>query len=332
MSDTNALSMVPSTRHAGQATMVEQARAVAEVRGAIMVAQDCPRDLIRARHQMLESCAIPTLAEKAFWRFPRGNKYNEETKKWEPNMLTGSSIFLMRELARCWGNVQYGIDEMRRDDAGGVSEMRAWAWDVQTNTRSSNTFIVPHTRDTKKGTEKLTDTRDVYENNTNQASRRLRTCIVAILPPWFVFDAEEACRETNKSGGGVPLVRRIEGVLSAFAHLRQPVTRKQLEMKLGRLVSEWDGEDVALLTTVGRSLKAGETTRDEEFPPERVESTAGLVPGEKPAVTPPPVVEVVGSDDDTDDTPAATDSTEWSAEDTAWPDVTPPGTGQKVTQ
>ena len=50
----------------------------------------------------------------------------------------------------CWlpggGNVQYGINELRRDDSAGESEMRAWAWDVQNNTRSVRSFIVPHAR------------------------------------------------------------------------------------------------------------------------------------------------------------------------------------------
>lgn len=318
MSDTNALSMVPSTRHAGQATMVEQQRAVAEVQGAILVAQNCPRDEVRAMEAMLDSCRQPVLAERAFFRFPRGGQ-----------QLTGPSVHLARELARLFGNLQYGIKELRRDDTAGESEMLAYAWDVQTNTRTETVFIVPHKRDKRGGAEKLTDMRDIYENNANAGARRVRECVFAILPPWFVERAKQECLATNENGGGQPLVERITQALERFAGLR--VSQDALERKLGRKVARWTGQDVAILIPIYRSITQGETTVEDEFPPDHVESgdVARLVTGEKPAVTPPPV-EVVGPDDD--DPAAATDSTEWSAEDTAWPDVTPPGTGQKVTQ
>lgn len=34
----------------------------------------------------------------------------------------------------------------------------------------------------------LTSQRDIYENNANMATRRLRSRILAILPSWFVED------------------------------------------------------------------------------------------------------------------------------------------------
>src|SRR5690606_11464831 len=139
-----------------------------------------PRDLASAVAAMRESCSQPALAERAFFRFPRGG-----------HVVTGPSVHLARELARCWGNVQYGVQEMRRDDAAGTSEMQAWAWDVQTNTRSSHTFIVPHKRDKRDGPEKLVDMRDIYENNANNAARRLREAIFAVVPMWFTEQAKD---------------------------------------------------------------------------------------------------------------------------------------------
>jgi hypothetical protein len=97
----------------GQATAVEQARAVAEVQGAIVVAQQCPRSSPTPSPQMRESCAQKGLAERAFFRYSRGG-----------GQITGPSVHLARELARCWGNMQYGIAELRRDDAKGESEMQ----------------------------------------------------------------------------------------------------------------------------------------------------------------------------------------------------------------
>ncbi|NUT48090.1 MAG: hypothetical protein HOV94_12385, partial [Saccharothrix sp.] len=138
----------PAARFIGQGTAVEQSRAVAEVQGAIVVAQQCPRNIQAALGQMRDSCAQPYLAEKAFFRFNRGGK-----------PVTGLSIHLARELARCWGNLQYGVKELRRDDAKGESEMLAFAWDVQTNPRNETTFIVPHQRDKDGTTVPLTQNR-----------------------------------------------------------------------------------------------------------------------------------------------------------------------------
>lgn len=242
----------------GQATAVEQARAVAEVAAAVQVAQQVPRNLQNARHQMLDSCGMQFLAERAFFRYNRGG-----------SAVTGETIHLARELARCFGNVQYGISELRRDDEHGQSEMQAFAWDVQNNTRASTTFIVPHARDTTKdGRKALTDLRDIYENNANMGARRLREQIFAILPKWYTEEAKEACRKTMAEGGGRPLAVRIDELIGAMRKLG--VTDQQLIDRVGRRTDQWTPEDVASLGIVWRSITNGEVTREEEFPQARV--------------------------------------------------------------
>lgn len=244
----------------GQATAVEQSRAVAEVQAAVLVAQQMPRDVEQARDEMRRSCSEPELADRAFYRFPRGGQ-----------TVTGASIHLAREVARAWGNIDYGIAEMRRDDDLGQSEMRAWAWDQQTNSRASTTFIVPHGRDKDNGQRQpLTSLRDIYENNANMGGRRVREMIFAVLPVWLVKEAERLCRETIERGDGTPLARRVDAVVAAFAKLDVSVAR--LEAKVGRARHLWTAYDVADLTVVGQSIKAGEIAVADEFPadPERV--------------------------------------------------------------
>jgi hypothetical protein len=260
---TTALDRLAETRPAaaaeriGQATAVEQARAVAEVQAAIVVAQQCPRDLVKAREQMLESCAQKGLAERAFFRYSRGG-----------GQITGPSVHLARELARCFGNVQYGLSELRRDDEHGQSEMQAWAWDVETNTRASTTFIVPHGRDTQKGRKALTDLRDIYENNANNGARRLREQIFAVIPTWFTEEAKSRCQRTIEDGGGVPLPQRVSRAIDLFSEMG--ISEQQLETRVGRPTGKWDARDVAQLTVVYTSLQRGEVTREDEFPTERV--------------------------------------------------------------
>lgn len=258
---------LPSATRIGQGTAVEQSRAIAEVQAAVVVAQQVPRSIPRAERDMRRSCAQKSLAEKAFYRYPRGGE-----------TVSGPSVQLARELARCFGNVQYGVTELRRDDGYGQSEMQAWAWDLETNTRSSTTFIVPHRRDTRAGVKQLADMRDIYENNANNGARRLREMIFAILPGWYTEDAIAACYETL-AGDDSELPGRIRQCVEGFEKLG--VRQAQLEQKAGGPVEKWTPYDLAQMSVVYRSLMRGETNRDEEFgvAPDRV--TAAEITGQK---------------------------------------------------
>lgn len=248
-----------------QSTAVEQARAVAEVQAAVIVAQQCPRSLAASVAEMRDSCKQKGLADRAFYKFPRGGQ-----------TVSGASVHLARELARCFGNVQYGISELRRDDVGHYSEMQAWAWDVERNTRSSQTFVVPHKRDKRGGPEVLTELRDVYENNANQGSRRLREAIFSILPTWFTEEAKELCMATLSDGGGKSLAQQVADAIKAFDGIG--VNTPRLEAKVGEPSAKWSPFDVAQLRVSFASIRQGTVSADEEFPPVRV--TAAEIVGD----------------------------------------------------
>jgi hypothetical protein len=251
-----------------QATAVEQARAVAEVQAAIVVAQQVPRSMQHAIEEMRDSCRHEALAERSFFRYSRAG-----------SAITGPTVHLARELARCFGNVQYGITELRRDDVKGESEMQAFAWDVERNTRNSNTFVVPHARDTKNGRKPIVDLRDVYENNANMGARRLREAIFAILPTWFTEEAKDICSATLRDGGGKPLAQRRADAVKVYEGIG--VTVDQLEAKQGRASDKWTEHDVAALGVTYKSIQRGEITVDEEFPQQRV--TVDEISAAKPA-------------------------------------------------
>lgn len=240
----------PAPQTATQATQVEQARAVAEVQAAVVVAQQVPRDISRALGEMQDSCGRKHLAEKAFYRVP--------------NRGQGPSVHLARELARIWGNVQYGVHELRRDDKAGMSEVQAFAWDVQTNTRSTRTFQVPHQRMAGGKRKDLTDLGDVYLNNQNVGARAVRECIFTILPPWFTEEAEDIARKALREGDGKPLAERIDQMVQVFAE-KWGIKQAQLETKIGRKRGQWDAGDVASMQVLYRSIERGEVTTSEEF-------------------------------------------------------------------
>ena len=238
-----------------QTTAVEQARAIAEVQAAVVVAQQCPRDLNRAESEMLSSCSRLSLAERAIYRVT--------------NRGEGPSVHLARELARIWGNVTYGVHELRRDDEAGVSEIQAFAWDVQANVRSTRTFQVPHQRMAGGKRKALVDLTDVYLNNQNIGSRAVRECIFTVLPTWFVEAADARCRQTLRDGDGKPLAERIADAVAAF-DTTHGIRLAQLEDKLGRKRGQWDAGNVASLGVLFQSLQRGDVTIEEEFPTVRV--------------------------------------------------------------
>jgi hypothetical protein len=261
------VSIAPAAGPVTQTTAVEQARAVAEVAAAVQVAQQCPRDMNRAWAEMEASCHRLGLASRAFYSVKnRGN---------------GPTVHLARELARIWGNLDYGVHELSRDDERGMSEIRAYAWDQQTNVRSSRTFQVPHRR--MGGGAKLTDLTDIYLNNQNIGARAVRECILSALPADFVEDAKGHCAKTIEKGDGQPLTKRITDMAAAFKSA-YGVTVLQIETRLGRKRGQWTAADVADLGVVFRTIERHETTVGEEFPPERVTAAeiTDTPPGEAP--------------------------------------------------
>jgi len=254
-------SRVGSPDRMGQATAVEQARAVAEVQARVIVAQQCPRSVDAAVRAMREACAQMQLAERAFYAYPRGKDRNGK-----PIIISGPSVHLARELARVWGNCEYSVNELRRDDKAGQSEMLAYAWDLETNTRNSAVFIVPHFRDRSGGTpQQLTDMRDIYETNANNGARRVREAIFNVLPVWFTEEAKELCTKTLANGGGKPLAQRIADSVEAFEKIGVRVA--QLEARIGSETGDWTPQDVAQLGILFTSIRRNEISKDEAFPP-----------------------------------------------------------------
>ncbi|MBF0399928.1 MAG: hypothetical protein HQL90_04100 [Magnetococcales bacterium] len=237
----------------GQSTKIEQSGRIAEVQGAIIVAQKCPRNERAAVSRIMDACSRRSLADNAFFSFPKSGK-----------TVSGASIHLMTEIARCWGNIQHGHAELSRDDVKGQSEAVAYAWDMQSNVRAETRFIVVHEISTKNGTKKLTDPRDIYELIANQGSRRTRSCIAKVIPSDIIFAAEERCRETLRVGDGKPLDQRISECLSAFASIG--VTRDMVKHHLDGANPEM--MTIETLTELGilfKTIKRGERTADEIF-------------------------------------------------------------------
>ena len=189
---------------ADRAMMIATTRAAQEVQAAMIIAKKFPRDVFAAEKRILDACKRPVLADQAIYAYPRGG-----------TTVEGPSIRLAEVLAQNWGNIDTGIIEL--EQGNGESTMMAYCWDLETNTRQTKIFAVPHERHTKQGVTKLKDPRDIYELTANQGARRQRACILGVIPGDIVDAAVEACNKTMAGqGGGEPLADRVKKMLAAF--------------------------------------------------------------------------------------------------------------------
>ncbi len=239
------------------AVAIEQERAIAEAQGKLVLAKRFPRDTALARREMADACKDMALAEVAFYALPRG----DET-------IEGPTIKLAEELARCWGNIDYGHRELSRSD--GKSEIEVYAWDTQTNTTSTRQLTVRHTIDLSGGRSRATKSeKEIDDLVARKASAQLRGRILAVLPKSLVQTAIMACRQTLKGGNGEPLSARIDKMVAAFAKIG--VTGDMLVKKLGHPLDQTTADELVDMIGVFTSIREGHFTVEDQFPVEDAE-------------------------------------------------------------
>ena len=236
---------------------IEASRAIAEAQGKLVIAKRFPRDEVAAYNRVAQACQRKGIAEKAFYSYNRGG-----------STVNGPTIRFAEELARCWGNIDYGIKELSQDD--GKSEMQAYAWDLETNAQSVQNFTNPHIREVGGKAKILTSQRDIYEINANMGARRLRSRILAILPNDLVDMAIAECRKTLAGNNDEPLIDRVKKMVVAFAKLG--VTQDQIERRLKRKIDTMTADDFVDFTGIYNAIKNGESKIAEWFEAEKIAS------------------------------------------------------------
>lgn len=237
--------------HANAGTVaIEQSRAVAEALGKIQIAKSFPRSEAEAYAKIEQACMRPEFAAIATYAYPRGGQ-----------TISGPSIRLAEELARCFANVQYGIRELSQRP--GESEMQAFAWDMERNVERFMNFTVKHERHTKSGVTKLTDPRDIYETVANQGGRRVRACILAVIDRNLETYALEVCKRTLAGDKSIPLSDRIRNMVAAFS--KMGINTANLESRLGCRVDDILPDQFGELQAIYNSLRDGMSRASDWF-------------------------------------------------------------------
>lgn len=176
--------------------------------------------------------------------------------------VTGPSIRLAETMAQNWGNLDFGIIELEQKN--GESQVMAYAWDLETNTRQTKIFAVPHIRNTKKGNISLTDPRDIYELVANQGARRVRACILGVIPGDVIESAVEECQKTLANGNKEPLIDRVRKGIKLFED-KFSISKEMIEKYIGCKSEAFSENDMIRLNNVYRSLRDGMSKREDYF-------------------------------------------------------------------
>jgi hypothetical protein len=231
-----------------------QSRELAEMQTKFYMAQQFPRDERKAMDSIINAFSRSTLAEVAQYEYAKGG-----------SSITGLSIHAMQAIAQQWGNMEFGWSEVSRGtgpDGVPYSEVRAFAWDLQSRTCRPLQFIVRHWRDTKSGGYKLRDEREVYELCANMAQRRVRACLMAVIPK----DVQDAAEQQ----GAMTLKAKADTSPEAMAKMVEAfgaygVTKEQIEKRIQRRLEAIQPAQVVLLKRIYASLRDEMSTAAEWF-------------------------------------------------------------------
>lgn len=235
-------------RNQGQIAQYQESKELSEIKGKMFLARQFPRDPEWSLQSAMKECQRKELAEAAQYEFPKGD-----------SVVKGPSIRLVEVLARHWGNITSGVDEIESKD--GETTIKSYAWDLETNVSDSKTFTVKHERSVGKGDnrriKKLTDERDIYEMVANKGARRKRACLLSVLPGWYVDAAVTACEETLRKSltEGKSMEEVISSIVTAFSEF--DISPVQIEDKLGKPVESLSKNDVVKLRHLYSAIKDG---------------------------------------------------------------------------
>lgn len=251
-----------------------QSRELAETQTKYLMAQRFPRDVVAAMDRILNSFTRQTLAEKAQYQFARGG-----------SDIVGPSIRAAEAIAQQWGNMEQGFRELSRGagpDGVPYSEVEAYCLDLEARSGKRLQFIVRHWRDTKKGGYKLTDERDIYELIANQAQRRVRACILSMIPGDVTEAAMDQAAATLKTTADTS-PEAMQKMVAAFAGFG--VTKEQIEKRIQRRLDSIQAAQVVALKRIYASLRDDMSTVGDWFEVEAKEPTATGVDAVKAATS-----------------------------------------------
>ena len=236
-------------------TTAAASRETAEVQAAVILARKFPRDEQRTYDKLLASCGRASFAEEATYSFPRGG-----------STVSGPSVNIAREAARLWGNVRFGLDIIRDDDD--TRGIRAWAWDVESNTKVAyadefKKLIQRKDKQTGQTRWITPNERDLRELTNRRGAICLRNCLLQIIPKDFIEDALEECEKTLRGQTKQDRPTILKKITASFADLG--VTGAMLDKYLSHPLESASDDEIVRLRGISKALTDDYAKKEEYF-------------------------------------------------------------------
>lgn len=247
------------------------AREQHEIQASIISAKRFPRDESAAYAKIMRSFERPGLAEGATYSFPRGKA-----------KVKGPSVELARELARCWGNVRYGMRVVAVDEQ--YVQIKGYAVDLESNAyvEAEDKFrrlVQRKNFETGVTTWKEPDERDLRELTNKRGAILIRNCILQIIPPDVTADALKRAESTVHKAARGELKGNKEDVVRSLvlAYDGLGVSPEMLEDRLGHSLTLINEDEVVELRQIFASIRDGNAQRTDYFSfPESSQALAEL--------------------------------------------------------
>lgn len=242
---------------------------IARIQAQFIAAKQFPRDQKVAADRIATAFERPSLAATGTYQYARGG-----------TAITGLSIRAAEAIAQCWGNLDFGFRELEQTRTESVCE--AFCLDLETNIRKVMVFRVPMVRETKRGNVNLENPRDRYELVANQASRRVRACILATIPGDVLDMAQRQIEITLQTNFAIT-PEYIRDMLASFEQFG--VTKEQIEAMLQRRIDTMQPAQAVKLGNIYNSLCDGMSSPSDWFDmPEQTPAARDAAKGGKPTL------------------------------------------------
>lgn len=244
----------------------QRSGAMAEIQAAVLMAMRYPRNEDDAHGRLMKSCTRPSFQEAARYKYPRGD-----------TQISGPSVHLARESARCWRNIRYGFIVIYEDEQR--VQLRGYAWDLETGLKVEQDAAFRKLIYRKRGGWIKPDERELRELINKHGAIAERNCILKVLPPWLTEDAENSCVENQRKKINDNLDQSKRDILAAFAPFN--VLGSMIEEYLGHVLTEVTAEEIADLRGMYSAIRDGHT-RWSEFVDQKRDAEAAAT-GAAPA-------------------------------------------------
>ena len=259
-------------RHETASTAVA-AQAQAEIQARYIVAAKNPRDWDDVRARLLKECARTSFADRALYALPRGNKKDERTGEWIPNVVEGLTVRFAEAMIRISGNVRQSTSTIYDDDDMRI--VRVSVIDLESNGEYSRDVVLEKTVERSKAGDRvpissrmnsynkpvflLEATEDeMAEKEGRMVSKAFRTLALRFLPADIIEDCNTAIRETRSSGIRKDPMAAKKGIADSFASIN--VYPADLKAYLGHELDTCSPPELEHLRGLFAAIRGGDAT------------------------------------------------------------------------